>query len=286
MDSELLAHIAAVSAFIAAGAFAYVGVEMFSKGWLSYEERYVEGAKRTMESMYLTIPVQHLVYLSFLMFLLVTLVVGSLAANFWAGGVVGLFAFAFPKLLLVVLKMRREKLFSAQLIDALVSASNSLRAGLTLTQAFDLIQQEMDDPISQEFRMLNQQLRLGMSLEDALRELLRRMPGQDLELVVTATIIATEIGGNLPEVLNNIAETIRQRHTIEGKIKALTAQGKAQAVVICLLPIFIGVALNFVTPDLMRPMFESWQGWILIAIIVIMEVVGAFFIRKIVIIDV
>jgi tight adherence protein B len=286
MSPDLLANIALLSVFMAAAAFAYVGVEMFSKGWTSYEERYVEGAKRTLESMYLTIPVQHLVYLSFLLFVFVTLVVGSVAGNFWAGGVVGLFAFSFPKVLLVILKMRREKQFILQLIDALVSASNSLRAGLTLSQAFDLIQQEMDNPISQEFRMLNQQLRLGMSLEDGLKDLLRRMPGQDLELVVTATVIATDIGGNLPDVFNNIAETIRQRHTIEGKIRALTAQGKMQAIVICLLPIFIGVALNFIAPDLMRPMFESWQGWILIGVIVVMEAVGAFFIRKIVVIDV
>ena len=285
-DPNVYAIVAMGAAFGAAALFGYVGLEMFGKGWGSYEERYVSGAQRTMESMFLTIPVQHLVYLSFLCFLVISMLVGYFSGNFWVGAVCGLFSFSLPKLVLVFMKKKRDDLFNLQLIDALSGSSNSLRAGLTINQSFDLIQREMDNPISQEFRMLNQQLRLGVSLEDGLKEMLRRMPGQDLELVVTATVIALDIGGNLPEIFSNIADTIRQRHAIEGKIIALTAQGKAQAFVICMLPIFIGIGINFVAPDLMRPMFESIYGWGLIGLIVVMEVIGALIIRKIVNIDV
>lgn len=285
-DSDLYVLIAMASAFGAAIFFVYVGIELFSRGWVSYEERYIKGAARTLESMYLTIPVQNLIYLSVLCFLFLTLLVGYFSGNFLLGGVFGLMAFSVPKLALVLMKSRRDKMFNLQLIDALNSCSNSLRAGLTLNQAFDLIQEEMDSPINQEFRMLNQQLRLGVSLEDGLQDLLHRMPGQDMELVVTATVIARDIGGNLPEVFKNIADTIRQRHTIEGKIRALTAQGKAQAVIICLLPVFIGAGLNFVSPDLMRPMFETVYGWGMIGVILVMELIGALIIRKIVNIDV
>ncbi|MBI2191794.1 MAG: type II secretion system F family protein [Planctomycetes bacterium] len=286
MNPDLYVYLAMASAFGAALCFGYVGIVLFGHGWVSYEERYVKGAARTLESMYLTIPVQNLIYLSVLSFLLVMLLVGFLSGNFLVGTCFGLVAFSVPKIALVFMKSRRDKMFNLQLIDALNSCSNSLKAGLTLNQAFDQIQEEMENPISQEFRMLNQQLRLGVSLEDGLHDMLRRMPGQDMELVVTATIIARDIGGNLPEVFSNIAETIRQRHSIEGKIRALTAQGKAQAVVICLLPIFIGVGLNLVSPDLMRPMFETVYGWAIIAVIFVMELIGALIIRKIVTIDV
>lgn len=270
----------------AAMLFVYIGIELFQTGWTSYDERYIQGAESTMDSMFLTIPVQNLIYLSVLCFLFVTLLVSYVSGNFLAGVLFGLGAFALPKILVVVMKLNRDKLFNLQLIDALNSISNSLRAGLSLNQAFEMVQSQMDKPITQEFLLLNQQLRLGLPLEEALTDMLRRMPGQDLELVVTATNIALDIGGNLPEVFSNIADTIRQRHTIEGKVRALTAQGKMQAMVICSLPFFIAIALNFIVPELMRPMFETWYGLGLIGLILVMEAIGAFIIRKIVIIDV
>lgn len=270
----------------AAMLFAYIGIDLFQTGWSSYDERYISGAESTMESMFLTIPVQNLIYLSMLCFLFVALLVTYVSGNFIAGILFGLCAFALPKILVVVMKLNRDKMFNMQLIDALNSISNSLRAGLTLNQAFELVQSEMDKPISQEFLLLNQQLRLGLPLEEALTDMLDRMPGQDLELVVTATNIALDIGGNLPEVFSNIADTIRQRHTIEGKVKALTAQGKMQAMVICALPFFIAIALNFIVPELMKPMFQTWYGLGLIGLILIMETIGAFIISKIVNIDV
>jgi len=270
----------------AAMLFVYIGIELFQTGWSSYDERYIQGAESTMESMFLTIPVQNLLYLSALCFLFVTLLVSYVSGNIIAGVLFGLCAFALPKILVVVMKFNRDKLFNLQLIDALNSISNSLRAGLSLNQAFEMVQEEMDKPIGQEFLLLNQQLRLGLPLEEALNAMLDRMPGQDLELVVTATNIALDIGGNLPEVFSNIADTIRQRHTIEGKVKALTAQGKMQAMVICALPFFIAIALNFIVPDLMRPMFETWYGLGLIGLILVMEAIGAFIISKIVNIDV
>ena len=286
LNTEPQLMVAMLASGGAAMLFVYIGIELFQTGWSSYDERYIQGAESTMDSMFLTIPVQNLIYLSVLCFLFVTLLVFYISGNFIAGVLFGLGSFAFPKILVVVMKFNRDKLFNLQLIDALNSISNSLRAGLSLNQAFEMVQTEMDKPISQEFLLLNQQLRLGLPLEEALNDMLARMPGQDLELTVTATNIALDIGGNLPEVFSNIADTIRQRHTIEGKVRALTAQGKMQAMVICSLPFFIAIALNFIVPELMRPMFETWYGLGLIGLILVMEAIGAFIIRKIVIIDV
>jgi tight adherence protein B len=266
--------------------FVWIGYRLFSQGWQSYEERYVKGASRTLDAMYLTLPMQHLVYLSFasagLVGCLVGLVFGSLA---W-GVITGVVGFGLPTLAVRTLKKRRDAKFREQLVDALVNISNSLRAGFSLHQAFDLVQREMPNPISQEFRLLNQELRFGASMEDALGHLHDRMPSEDLDLVVTAITISRDVGGNLTEVFDNIASTIRARHRLYGKIRALTAQGKWQAALICSLPVLLGIGINMVNPALMEPVYRTVWGWGLIALIVLLQVLGVVFIMKIVNIDV
>jgi tight adherence protein B len=112
------------------------------------------------------------------------------------------------------------------------------------------------------------------------------MPSEDLDLVVTAITISRDVGGNLTEVFDNIAATIRSRHRLYGKIKALTAQGKWQAALICSLPPLLGIAINAVNPALMKPVYETIYGWGMIALIVVLQLLGVFTILKIVDIDV
>ena len=184
------------------------------------------------------------------------------------------------------LKNARDKAFGLQLVDALVNMGNSLKAGFSLNQALELVQREMENPMSQEIRLVTQEIRLGVSVENALQHLLERMPSQDLDLVVTAITISREIGGNLTEVFDNIADTVRERHRIGGKIDALTAQGKLQGIIISLLPIGVGVALNLINPKKMEPMFNTFLGWLMIVGILGLEALGMFVIFKIVSIEV
>ena len=263
-----------------------IGFQLFSSGWQSYEERYVKGAERTLDAMYLTMPLQHLVYLSFASSAVIGVLVGLVFGSVAWGVIVGAFGFSMPSILVHFLKRRRDARFRVQLVDALTNVSNSLRAGFSLHQAFALIEREMPNPISQEFRLVNQELRFGMSMEDSLGHLLGRMPSEDLELVVTAITISRNVGGNLTEVFENIADTIRSRHRLYGKIRALTAQGKFQAALICSLPILIGVAVNAINPALMEPVYGTVFGWGLIALIVILQILGIVVILKIVNIDV
>jgi len=270
----------------AVAAFAIVGIEMFSKGWEGYEEKYVKGAERSLDDMYLTIPIQHLVYLSIcsalVLAVLAGLVFGSVALGV-IGAVIGL---AVPEILVRYLRRRRLTRFGYQLVDALANISNSLKAGFSLPQAFQLLQQEMPTPLSLEFRLVNQELRLGVPMEEALDHLVRRIGSDDTDLVVTAIAISREVGGNLTEVFDNIAETIRERHKMEGKIRALTAQGKAQALIICSLPIAMLLMLNYTNPELVQPMFHRPLGWLILSVIFILELFGVLLIRKIVRIDV
>lgn len=266
--------------------FVLIGFQLFTSGWQSYEEKYVKGAGRSLDAMYLTLPLQHLVYLSFASASVTGLLFGLVFASIPLAVILAIVGFTFPILIIRFLKKRRDTRFRTQLVDALMNTSNSLRAGFSLHQAFDLIQREMSNPISQEFRLTNQELRFGVTMEQALANLLRRMPSEDLDLVVTAITISRDVGGNLTEVFDNIADTIRARHRLYGKIKALTAQGKWQAGLVCSIPVLFAFAMNFISPKMMNVVYTEPLGWALIGVIVLLQILGIVSILKIVDIDV
>jgi len=274
------------AAFGSAAAFVIAGIHMFAKGWEGYEQKYVKGAGRRLEDMYLTIPTQHLIYLSVLCFILLAMVAGSVFNSMVIGIIFGLLGLLAPEFLVRMLKRRRRIKFGYQLVDALMSMSNALRTGFSLPQAFAMIQREMDNPISQEFRLLNTETRLGVPIEEAMEHLVKRMPSEDLDLVVTAISISREVGGNLTEVFDNISYTIRERQRLEGKIRSLTAMGKLQAGIVCSLPIFMALALHFTNPEMMQPLLNTPLGWLMFGVIFVLEVCGILIIRKIVNIDI
>ncbi len=272
--------------FISISGFALVGVDMFSKGWVSYENKYVKDAEQSLDSMYLTMPPQIIFYLSLSSGVLFGLISFIITDKLFLSMPIALCALAIPQVILKMLKAKRKRDFGFQLIEALDAMGNAMRAGLSLAQSFEMINREMPNPISQEFRLVNHEMRFGARMEDALLNLQKRMPNQDLALITTAILIAQEVGGNLSEVFSNISATVRKRHAMEDKIKALTGQGKLQGIILCLLPFAIGGFLTVFYPDMMRPMFESVLGWVLIGLICVLISLGGFFISKIVSIDV
>jgi len=271
-----------VSIFGAVALFTWYGFALFARGWQSYEEKYIKVAGRSLEAMYLTMPPQHILYLSFASMVLLTGMVFLAFGNLLLGLILGAMAFPLPGLVIHLLKRKRDRLFSAQLVDALVTMGNALRAGFSMPACLELIAREMPNPVGQEMRMVVQEVQVGVTVEDALHHLYGRMPSQDLDLLISSILISGEVGGNLTEVFDNIAVTIRERHRIEGKIRALTAQGKLQGIVVALLPVAIGIALNAVNPAFMRPMFTTAYGALMLAAVVILEALGAYFIWRIV----
>jgi len=283
MDTETLILILVFTGMVF---FVLVGMELFGRGWDSYEERYVRGAEKTLNAMYVTIPAEHLLYLSLASFVLVSMLFTLLTGYFFVGVVLGLCAFSFPRIAINILKHRRDLKFGLQLVDALSSMGNALKAGLSLPQSLEIIHQEMDNPIRQEFRLLTQELRFGVRMEDAFNRLQSRMPNPDLALVSTAITISQEVGGNLSEVFDNISKTIRERSRLESRIKALTAQGKLQGIILCLLPVVLGAFLSVFYPEMMRPLFETAAGWGIIVVSVLLLLIGGYFISRIIAIEV
>jgi len=280
LEPWALLSLAAV--FAAVSLLIFSVLQFLSRGLITYEEKYVAGATRTLDAMYLTMTPQQILYLSLLCSTVVFILVTVTTHTALLGLVLGAAAFLAPGLVIRLLKWRRDRKFGVQLVDALISMGNSLRAGHTLPAALELIAREMDNPMGQEMRLVVQEMRLGVPMERALQNLYQRMPSEDLDILITAIIISREVGGNLAEIFDNIADTIRERHRIEGKIGSLTAQGKLQGAVIALLPILIGIFLNAWSPDLLRPMFTDWLGWAMIGLMVVMEAVGVYMIYRIV----
>lgn len=279
--NEAYQIVCALAAFLSVAFFAWFGFHLFGRGWQSYEQKYVQGAERTLEAMYLTMPRQNLLYLSFLSMLLVLGVVSLAFGNLVLGMIAGIAAFPLPGIVIYLLKRHRDRLFHVQLIDALVGMGNALRAGFSLPLAFELLAREMPNPMGQEMRMVVQEMRIGVSLGEALRHLHQRMPSEELDLLITSILVSQEVGGSLAEVFDNIADTIRERHRIQGRVAALTAQGKLQGIVIAALPVGMALFLNVYNPELMRPMFHDWRGVIMLVVMGVMEAAGIYTIFRI-----
>jgi tight adherence protein B len=265
--------------------FVFTGIELFSKGWSSYENKVLQGAEQTLDAMYLTIPAQHITYLSLACFFFFSLLIFIVSGS-WAGAlIIGTLSLGFPILLLRKLKANRDKTFGIQLVPALSNMGNALKAGMSLNQSIDMIHSEMDGPIAQEFRLLSHELHFGENLSEALKNLEKRMPNQDLSLVVTAINISMDVGGNLSDIFDNIATTIRERQTLEAKVKSLTAQGKMQGTVMCMIPIGLLSILTTLYPEMMAPLYESNEGIFTLIFCAFMLVAGWFSIAKLTQID-
>lgn len=184
------------------------------------------------------------------------------------------------------LDARRRDRFNAQLPEALATMSNALRAGFSISQAFDSVVELGERPMSEEFAILQQQLRIGMSLEDALESMSQRVGSDDLTLVTTAILISRRTGGNVIEIFEKISETIRGRMRVERKVKSLTAQGRLQGVVVSLMPLFLGVVMTLIKPKLMIPFLTSTLGVAVVLATCALVAVGWMMIRRIVRIDV
>lgn len=191
-----------------------------------------------------------------------------------------------PRFLYAMLRRRRLRKFEEQLPDALMMLCGGLRAGVSFTLSIQQLVAEAQAPLAQEFSLVLREQRLGVTLEQSLTNLARRMPTQTTTLVVSAMRIASETGGGLAETLERTANTIRSRLQMEGKIGALTAQGKLQAWVVGALPLVLMAVLNRMEPEAMNLMWHTQMGWSVLAIIGFLEVMGVYLIRKIIAIDV
>ena len=265
--------------------FAFLALDVLQRAFEQYKLRYVTKSMNDLSDMFLFIEPGQIVLLNFAAFVLFAVVGWYLGGAFFAtiAAVLGFFA---PVGAVRFYRRRRIKIFNTQLTEALQQMSNALRAGLTFQQAMDQIGRESSAPLRQEFGLFTKEVKLGVPVEEALLNMANRVGSEDLELVATSTNIARQLGGNMAEIFEVIAATIRERFRLEGKINALTSQGKMQGWIVSSLPLWLGLFLEWYRPDLMDPMFESAYGYVLVSAILVLETIGFLLIRRIVAIDV
>jgi len=192
---------------------------------------------------------------------------------------------SIPPFYLKLRSKRRQKAFVNQLGDTVGLMANSLRAGYSLLQTMELISREAPSPMGEEFRRVVREVGLGVSPQQALHNLLRRIPSDDLDLMISAINIQHEIGGNLGQILDVIGETIRERVRIQGEIAVLTAQQQLSGNVITAMPLVLAFGLFLLNPEYMLGVMV--MPWICIPIgALVLLIIGYFVMKKIVAIEV
>src|ERR1043165_8249047 len=193
----------------------------------------------------------------------------------------GLVCASIPFIHVYYKRRKRFNAFLEQLPDALDLVARALSAGHAFSEALHMVSTEMPEPISTEFRKAYEEQNLGLSVKLALENLTQRIPLLDLRMCVTAVLIQRETGGNLAEILEKVAYTIRERFRIMGDLKTLTTSSRMSAWLLCALPIAVALAVTFLNPDYMSVLWKDPRGHYLIATALTMMIIGMLIIRKI-----
>lgn len=250
-----------------------------------YRESFLNQARLNLADMFLFMEPGQLYALNAAVLVVVPLLLWALGNLLLA--VIALVLLAtMPRKIYIWLKQRRIDRIQEQLPDAMLMLAGSMRAGVGFNPALETMVQDGLPPLAQELALVLREQHMGVKTEEALDNFARRVPIVDAKLFVSAVSISREVGGNLAESLSTLAETLRRRLIMEGKVKALTAQGRLQGIVMAMLPVGMVAFLTLAYPDVMEPMFHTWIGWGVMGVAAIMEYLGYRMCRKIMTIDV
>ena len=279
--------LAIVLAFVASLLLVYGGGEWIA-GRLSQEKSiYEKFLGKKLRRLFLgTTPQEFIIgHLVFVVFSIIVawFMIGNLIGGVLLGTVAGAM---LPSVWLDFKWSKRIKTLEEQVEEAMVYMSNSFKANPSLPEAIQDVCNSMGPPVSQEFAVMIREYKLGTPLDQALINMQVRVPARNLQLAVSALLIGRTVGGNIPKILEDIASTIRESYRLERVIDTQTAQGKMQAWVMGLAPAFVSGAFYLMDPDLMRPVFTTGFGYIILTIAMTMNIIGVVIILKIINIDV
>lgn len=273
------AFVSAAAGFAALSAFA---LQMARR----HRERFERTVDRSLRGAFLFVDPGSLHRMSMLLAIVITLVAWVLSANPIVAIVAALAAGALPGLAVARIRRRHVDAFRQQTPDLLMLIAGALRAGNGLAQALAGAAAEIAPPARQELALMLREQRLGATLAESLAGLQRRLRVEETALFASALRIGTESGGNVADALESLADATRRKLAIEGKIRALTAQGRLQAWVMTMLPAGVAALLGAFDPEAMRPLLADWRGWVVCAAVALMQVAGFLTIRRLVAIEI
>jgi len=251
-----------------------------------YQSQFTESAEVELSDLFIFSDPKRLFVLNVLAFFVVPSLVHLLWQIWVVTGGVAIVFLLLPPFIYKSLRKGRLKKFEAQLPDAYMMISSSLQAGASFNLALADMVERAPSPLAQEFGLLLKKIKLGVSLEDGLLEMEERLPIDSFIMASSAIRISKEVGGNLVTTIESMADTLRRKKTMEGKIESLTAQGKVQGKFMAGLPIVLGLILSTLEPEAMKQLVTTSSGIAVLVVLVVMEAVGFFFINKITTIDV
>lgn len=251
-----------------------------------YREAFTRTAQNSLSEMFLFMDAQRLFLYNMVLLAIVPLSVEAITDSVPLAVAAMALLMILPRFVYRHLRAKRLKQFVVQLPDALMALSSSLRAGGSLAVSLEKLVEEQRPPLSQEFELFQREQRMGVDFDTALDHMASRIAHPDFHLVAAGMRISREVGGNLAGILETQADILRSKAMMEGKINALTAQGKLQGLVMTFLPMILAVILYFMEPDAMMLLFTTHTGWAVLGVIAVMETLGYLAINKITTIDV
>lgn len=252
-----------------------------------YRANFMDQARVNLADMFLFLDARVLFRTNAVMLVVVPLLLWVITGGNLLLPLVALIGLAVaPRKIYLWLKQRRLDQIQQQLPDGLLMLAGSLKAGVGFNPALEALAHDGQPPLAQELALVLREQHMGVRTEQALENFSARVPIADVKLFVAAVSISREVGGNLAESLSTLAETLRRKLIMEGKVKALTAQGRLQGIVMAMLPAGLVGFLVLFYPETMSPMFHTFLGWCVIALMAVLEYLGYRMCRKIMTIDI
>jgi tight adherence protein B len=260
--------------------FSQILLPVFVLKYHQIQEKKVEEASKKLDNIFMDVEKKKLS----LLFLITPLILAFLMVLIYKSIVVGVIAGAvgliFHNILIKYWEKKRKSTFTFQLLDGMMLLSGCLKAGLSILQAFEILVEDMPSPISQEFSWLLKEIKMGLPLEESLNRLNRRMPSEELTLIINAIMVSSATGGNLVNVVGRICVTIRDTRKLQNNIRTLTLQGRIQGVVMGILPfVFIWFVFS-INKEHFSVMFKTEIGRMLLGVAALLLVVGLLLIAK------
>jgi tight adherence protein B len=238
---------------------------------------------KALETMFIFLNPKRIMNISLVaMFLVFLLTLILTRMNLLVAVIMGVVGLLVPRILLNQYIKKRKRTFENQFVQGLEYLSSSVRAGLSLVQALESLVENSTPPLSQEFDLLLREYRIGIPLNEALQNLARRLGSDELNLMVYSVIITRELGGDVSEIFEHLAEVIRERHRVMERIETLTAQGRLQAMVCGAVPFFLYGILFLWQPEYIRPLFDTRMGRIAIYGVCLLQVGVILMVRKLI----
>ena len=207
--------------------------------------------------------------------------IGLLFTHHILGIIIGMSIGAFiPRLFIKYMEKKRKQKFAEQLVDGLMIISSSLKAGLSLLQSIETMVEEMPPPINQEFGLLVNENHMGIPFEECAEHLKQRVDCEDLDMIITAILVARETGGDLTETFSQLVYTIREKDKIDRRVRTLTTQGKLQGAIMALLPIVFAIFVYKMNPNSFDIMLKDSVGKMLLVWAVVSQIIGILLIKK------